>query len=212
VSAPTQIEIAGPAGTLEGLLETPGGAPAAVALILHPHPLHGGTMTNKVVHTLARSFAGLGAAVLRFNFRGVGASQGTHDDGVGEIGDALAAAAWLRHRCPDRELYLGGFSFGAAIAIAAAAELEPSGLVTVALPYERLSPDRPLPAAPWLLIHGSDDEIVPLAGLEVWLAAQAKLPGLVCIDGADHFYHGRLGELRASVDEFFGPMIGAERR
>jgi alpha/beta superfamily hydrolase len=212
MSTVSRNEIAGPAGVLEALLETPTGAPAAIALVCHPHPLHGGTMMNKVVHTLARSFVGLNAAALRFNFRGVGASQGTHDDGVGEVDDALAAAAWLRHRYPDRALYLGGFSFGAATAIAAAAKLAPAGIVTVALPYERLAADAVLPTVPWLLIHGSEDEIVALTGLQAWLAAQAIRPELVCIEGADHFYHGRLGDLAKSVEAFFGPLIGTVGR
>jgi alpha/beta superfamily hydrolase len=208
MNAGSRSEIAGPAGALEALLETPTGTAAAVALVCHPHPLHGGTMMNKVVHTLARSFVGLGAAALRFNFRGVGASQGVHDNGVGEVDDALAAAAWLQHRYPDRALYLGGFSFGAATAVAAAAKLEPAGVVTVALPYERLAPEAALPAAPWLLIHGSEDEIVPFAGLEGWLAARTIGPRLDCIAGADHFFHGRLGDLASSVEAFFGPLIG----
>ena len=112
--------IVGPAGTLEAKLELPQGEPRATALICHPHPLHGGTMDNKVVYMLARSFLALGAAVLRFNFRGVSASDGSYADGIGEVEDALAVSAWLRERWPDLPQYLGGFSFGAAVAVHAA--------------------------------------------------------------------------------------------
>jgi alpha/beta superfamily hydrolase len=202
-------DIVGPAGTLEAKLELPEGEPKATALICHPHPLHGGTMDNKVVYTLARSFLALGAAVLRFNFRGVGASAGSYADGAGEVEDALAASAWLFERWPDLPQYLGGFSFGAAVVVRVANGVRPAGLVTVALPVERIEPDTTLPAAPWLLVHGDDDELVALDSLIDWLNDQTPGPELEVIAGADHFFHGKLTELKNGVTSFFAPPAAA---
>lgn len=201
--------IAGPAGPLEARLELPGQAPQATALLCHPHPLHGGTMHNKVVHTLARSFLELGAAALRFNFRGVGASAGVYADGLGETDDAVAAAELLTARWPDLPLYLGGFSFGAAVAVRAAPVLDPAGLVTVALPVERLDAGTALPQVPWLLIHGAEDELVPLDALIDWLNEQPPGPALEVVAGADHFFHGKLTDLKVGVTGFFGPLVKA---
>lgn len=204
------LTIAGPAGGLEALLEVPAaGAPTAAALVLHPHPLHGGTMQNKVAHTLARSFVTLGVAALRFNFRGVGASYGEHDGGVGEVDDACAAAAWLRDHFPSMPLFLGGFSFGAAVAVHAAARIEPRGLVTVALPFDRIDGPISLPSVPWLLLHGSADELIGLDALIAWLNEQPPGPELHVITGADHFFHGKLVELGSGVEAFFGPLSAA---
>lgn len=204
------LTIAGPAGALEAIVELPAACPTATALICHPHPLHGGTMMNKVVHTLARSFVDLGAAALRFNFRGVGASDGNHDDGVGEVADAVAAAAYLRARWVGRVFYLAGFSFGAAVAVRAAAVIRPDALATVALPFERLEPAVDLPSAPWLLIHGSEDAVVGVDALIDWLNLQTPGPELEVIEGADHFFHGKLTALRSGVAEFFAsPAVAA---
>lgn len=201
--------ILGPAGTLEAKLELPEGEPKATALICHPHPLHGGTMDNKVVYMLARSFLALGAAVLRFNFRGVGASAGSYADGVGEVDDALAASAWLLERWPDLPHYLGGFSFGAAVIVHAAVDVRPAGIVTVALPVERIGPDTTLPAVPWLLVHGDEDELVAVESLIDWLNDQAPGPELEVIPGADHFFHGKLTELENGITSFFAPPAAA---
>ena len=206
-----QHSIEGPVGALEAKLELPEGPFRATALICHPHPLYGGTMDNKVVYMLARSFLMLGAVVLRFNFRGVGMSAGSFADGVGEVDDAVAACAWLRERWPDLPLYLGGFSFGAAVAIRAAAAIRPAGLVTVALPVERLGSDAPLPDVPWLLIHGADDELVALDSLIDWLNDQAPGPALEVIAGADHFFHGKLTALKDGVTGFFSPLPAADK-
>lgn len=200
------LRIDGPEGGLEALLESPaGGPPTAIALVLHPHPLHGGTMANKVAHTLARSFVAVGAAALRFNFRGVGASDGVHDDGVGEVDDACAAADWLRERHPGLPLYLGGFSFGAAVAVGAAARIEARGLVTVALPFARLGGRMPPPAMPWLVLHGTQDELIGLDALIAWLDERPSGPALEIVTGADHFFHGKLPEIRSAVERFLAP-------
>jgi uncharacterized protein len=206
-----RIDIAGPAGTLEGLLEVPEDARAIVALVCHPHPQQRGTMSNKVVHTLARCFYRAGAAALRFNFRGVGASQGRYDDGAGEVEDALAAASWARAARPDSALFLAGFSFGAAVALLAASPLKPIGLITVAPPVARIPQGFSPPACPWLIVHGEQDEIVPLDDVREWIAGIDSPPSLTVIGGATHFFHGALGELSETAGAFFRRTAGAYR-
>jgi alpha/beta superfamily hydrolase len=204
------LAIEGPAGTLEALLELPGETvPRAVGLACHPHPLHGGTMDNKVVYTLARTFAGLGMAALRFNFRGVGESEGSYDEGRGEVDDALAAAAVLRERWPKTDLVVAGFSFGAAVAVRAAQRLDPLALVTVAPPIERLAPDEALPQCPWLIIHGENDELIGIDAVVAWLNTRPPGPALDVVAGADHFFHGKLGDVRAAVETFVTPFVDA---
>jgi alpha/beta superfamily hydrolase len=211
-TASTSFEIAGPAGVLEAALDRSAGRDAAnaVAVVCHPHPLQQGTMTNKVVTTVARAFTRLGADVVRFNFRGVGRSAGRYADGVGEREDARAVVAWCRERWPGRRLYLGGFSFGAAVAAAIAARVAPLGLVTVAPPVERLPADFVPPACPWLLVHGEADEVVPLEPVLDWLARLPVRPRVVTLPGVGHFFHGNLPALTEAVVEAFGADFGRE--
>ncbi len=198
-----RLEVPGPAGPLETLVETPPGAGQAVAVVCHPHPLHGGTLENKVVYTLARSFRNLGAVSVRFNFRGVGASVGEYADGVGELADALAVVEWVRRERPEAGLYLGGFSFGAAVALQAAAAARVRGLVTVALPVARVPADFLPPACPWLAVLAAEDELVGLAEAERWLAARGPAAEVAVVAGASHFFHGKLNELGRRVESFF---------
>ncbi len=197
------LSIAGPAGVLEATLDLPDDrAPVAVALVCHPHPLHGGTMDNKVVYTLARTFAAAGMAALRFNFRGVGASAGAFDDGRGETEAAVAAATVLRERWPDAVLIVAGFSFGAVIALRAAQQLRAAALVTVAPSLERLLPDEPIPTCPWLIVHGEEDALIDIDSVIAWLDVQPPGPELTVVRGADHFFHGKLGDIRDAVEAF----------
>ncbi|HWR87060.1 MAG TPA: alpha/beta fold hydrolase, partial [Acidiferrobacterales bacterium] len=153
------ITLTGPAGALEALTICPTqGETVATAVILHPHSLHGGTMHNKVVHMLARAFAQIGVASVRFNFRGVGASAGEFARGQGEAEDALAVMAWVREQLPGTPVWLAGFSFGAYVALRVAASAQVSGLITVApavhlYDFSALT----LPRCPWLLIQGEAD-------------------------------------------------------
>jgi alpha/beta superfamily hydrolase len=197
------IEIPGPAGVLEGAIDASAGPAVATAVICHPHPLQQGSMSNKVVTTLARTFARLGADAVRFNFRGVGSSAGSYADGVGEREDALAVVAWARARWPERRLFLGGFSFGAAVAAAIAARVAPAGLVTVAPPIDRLPADFAAPLCPWLLIQGEDDEVVPAAPVLEWCATLVAPPRIVLLPGVGHFFHGRLTALTEAVNRAF---------
>jgi uncharacterized protein len=203
------VEIPGPAGVLEAAIDTSAEPSVATAVVCHPHPLQQGTMTNKVVTTVARAFARLGADAVRFNFRGVGASGGSYADGMGERDDALAVVAWCRKRWPGRPLYLGGFSFGAAVAIAVAARAAPAGLVTVAPPVERIPADLEPPSCPWLLIHGDADDVVPAAPVLEWSRKLAVPPRIVLLPGVGHFFHGRLQALTEAVDDVFAGDFAA---
>jgi alpha/beta superfamily hydrolase len=200
------LRIPGPAGTLEALLESPQGREAGgSAVVCHPHPEHGGTMQNKVVHTLARAFVARGYAALRFNFRGVGGSAGEFDAGEGEVQDALAMVQAMRERHGESNLWLAGFSFGAAIAIRAAAEARPDGLISVAPAVSRVSQAAAggrRPRCPWLIIQGDRDELVPVSDTIAWLNELEPGPELQILPGAEHFFHGRLVELRHAVEAF----------
>src|SRR5687767_2986180 len=213
VLAPTpsqSVSITGPAGNIEALLDTPAAATAnAVGVICHPHPLHGGTMTNKVVHTLAKAFNDVGAPAVRFNYRGVGASAGVYDDGNGETQDALAVLDWAAQRWPGAQLWLGGFSFGGAIAIRASVAsshaLKITRLVTVAPAIRRVSVDSStLPQCPWLIVQGDRDELVDPADIQQWVQALSVQPRLSMLSGVEHFFHGRLNDLRTTVVSWLG--------
>jgi alpha/beta superfamily hydrolase len=205
------IEIAGPAGVLEAAVDSGVGPAVATAVVCHPHPQQQGTMSNKVVTTVARAFTRLGADAVRFNFRGVGESAGAYAGGVGECDDALAVVAWVRERWPGRPLYLGGFSFGAAVAATIAARVAPAGLVTVAPPVERLRESFVAPRCRWLLVHGEADDVVPLAPVLEWARALAAPPNVVVLPGVGHFFHGSLPELNRAVVDMFGPELAARR-
>jgi uncharacterized protein len=215
--APSQsVTISGPAGNLEALLDTPAAAPAnAVGVICHPHPLHGGTMTNKVVHTLAKAFNDVGAPAVRFNYRGVGASAGVYDDGNGETEDALAVLDWAARRWPGAQLWLGGFSFGGAIAIRASVASSHGSrlarLVTVAPAIRRVSVDSNTPPrCPWLIVQGDRDELVDPADIQRWVQALPVQPRLSMLSGVEHFFHGRLNDLRTTVVGWLGAPLSVE--
>ena len=183
--------IAGPAGTIECAVDEPGGASRGIALVAHPHPLFGGTLDNKVVQTLARAFVDLGYSAWRPNFRGVGASEGSHDEGRGEVEDLAAVIGFTKSEKP----VLAGFSFGAAMQTKLAQRIHPERMVLVGLAVNKF-PAPPVPADT-MLIHGEKDETAPLAAVLAWALPQ-DLPVIV-VPGADHFFHRRLNILRAIV-------------
>jgi len=199
-----KISIRGPAGELEAILESPGDAGInGVAVVCHPHPQHGGTMHNKVAHTLARSFVRSNFAVLRFNFRGTEGSEGVYDNGVGELDDALAALAWIRQQKVEGPLWLAGFSFGAAIAVRAAVARDVDGLISVAPAIYRFAGNLDAqPDCPWLIIQGDEDELVEIDETVEWVDSLDPGPELLVVPGAEHFFHGRLHELREAVMAF----------
>ncbi len=203
-SAPTptrNLQIPGPAGTLEALLDAPGSPsePESVAVVCHPHPQYGGTMTNKVVYSLARAFNEAGATAVRFNYRGVGASTGTYDEGNGETADAQAVLDWAAQRWPGAKLWLGGFSVGGAVAIRAAASRDVARLVTVAPAIRRVSVTGSMPQCPWLIVQGDRDELVDPNDIQQWAQELPESPRLVMLEDVEHFFHGRLNDLRQTV-------------
>lgn len=199
-----RLSLPGPAGHLEAILDLPGdGDINGAAIVCHPHPQHGGTMHNKVAHTLARAFVRSGFATLRFNFRGTEGSEGEYDHGKGELDDVLAALAWLRERYADGPLWLSGFSFGAAIAVRAAVQVDVDGLVSVAPAIHRFAKglDRQ-PDCPWLVVQGDEDELVDVDETIEWINSLEPGPELLVVPGAEHFFHGRLIKLRNAVLDF----------
>jgi alpha/beta superfamily hydrolase len=199
------LTLAGPVGALETRLETPDGAvgPAAFGVVCHPHPLFGGTMDNKVTHTVARSMMECGAPTFRFNFRGAGVSGGKFDNGRGETGDLAAVVAEGRRRYPSAALWLGGFSFGAFVALRGAPDLAPVKLVAVAPPVARFELGTVAnPDCDWMLAQGDVDEVVPAEAVLAWAAAQPRKPRLHVLAGAGHFFHGKLHELKPLVLDF----------
>jgi alpha/beta superfamily hydrolase len=204
IAAPERTMLAGAAGDIETLIELPDPdlypQPRAVAVCCHPHPLFGGAMTNKVIHTVARSFVANGAIALRFNFRGVGASAGVHDAGQGELADLIRVVEWARARWPSLPLWLGGFSFGAWMVLRAHALLAPQLVVTIAPPVGRWSfDDVQKPHCPWLVVQGSKDELVEAQAVRSYAHMLDPSVDYVEIEGADHFFHGRLHEVKDEV-------------
>jgi uncharacterized protein len=187
--------IAGPAGTLEVAFNVPEGAVRGIALIAHPHPLQGGTLDNKVVQTLAKTFAALGYAAVRFNFRGVGQSEGQFDDGIGETDDALAALAGAKLEFGELPVALAGFSFGSYVQTRVAHAITAERLVLIGpavkrFPIEAVPPDT-------IVIHGEEDDVVALADVLAWARPQ-QLP-IVVFPGCGHFFHGRLPQLQRVI-------------
>ena len=200
----------GPAGRIETLVAMPPEAPTGIAVICHPHPLHGGALSNKVTYTLASCALKAGLAAARFNFRGVGRSEGTHDGGRGETEDTLVVVDWLRRQLPEGPLLLAGFSFGAFVSLKAAARARPQLQISIAPPFKYFAgePLPPRPDAPWLVVHGRDDEVVAYEDTRAVLAQYRPEPELVTLDGVGHFFHGKLGELEAAVSGFIRRNAG----
>ena len=190
-----RFTIDGPAGALEIAQNTPEHAPRGIALVAHPHPQQGGTLDDKVAQTLAKTFFALGYAATRFNFRGVGQSAGTFDDGVGEAADALAALQHARARFGAVPVVLAGFSFGTYVQTKVAQSIATERLVLVAPAVARF----PLTAVPadTIVIHGEVDDVVPLVDVLAWARPQ-ELP-VVVFPGCGHFFHGRLLQLQRTI-------------
>ena len=209
MAASARGSVAGAAGAIEIAWSAPVHA-TAVAVIAHPHPLFGGTMDNKVITTLARAFGEAGVATVRFNFRGVGASEGTHDEGRGETEDMLRVIEDARSRFGALPLVIAGFSFGGAVAVRASARADFAQLVLVAPGFRRITeqgmgsapdPNDPNLGAPGrhthantVVVHGDRDETVPLADSIAW-ATPREVP-VVVVPGGEHFFHRKLHVLR----------------
>jgi len=205
-----RVFLEGTAGRIESVIDAPAGVPdrpTGIALVAHPHPLYGGTLDNKVVQTLAKTFVQLGWVAVRPNFRGVGASEGIHDHGAGETEDMIAVARQAGERFPGLPLVLAGFSFGAFIQTRVAKRLTVHRLVLVAPPSGLVGGGRSYVTedvpADTIVIHGEQDQTVPLANVFEWARPQ-ELP-IVVIPGADHFFHRRLHLIRNIVKGAWRP-------
>lgn len=199
------FSLQGAAGTLECALDLPeSNAPRGFALVAHPHPLFGGTMDNKVAHTLARAFVTLGYAAARMNFRGVGASGGIHDDGIGETDDMAQLLSHMREKYPDLPFALAGFSFGTYVQTQLQKRLEAQGT-----PAERLvlvgtaAGKWPLPTVPpdTILLHGELDDTIPLTNVFDWARPQDL--AVIVVPGGDHFFNRKLQHIKKHVVEMW---------
>jgi alpha/beta superfamily hydrolase len=201
----TPIVIQGPQGDLQAIATCPQNAedgPGNVTIVCHPHSLMGGTMNNKVVHTVARARRDCGHRVVRFNFRGVEKSQGQYDDGIGEQGDLLAVIDWVRQVRPNDALWLAGFSFGSFVAASACSKVIERGdpvphLLLIAPAVVNYSFDALTRFdCPMTLIYGDEDEVVDSAEIRQWYERVESEKRVYCLSGAGHFFHGRLTEVK----------------
>lgn len=197
-----RLAIEGPAGALEVLVSAPkeSASPQGIGVVCHPHPQHGGTMDNKVAYTLAKACNEAGLTSVRFNFRGVGASAGSFDDGRGESDDLLTVIHWAHEQWPEARLALLGFSFGGFVALKNVVRTDAVRLITVAPPLRYFQEGAvPAPPCPWLVIQGDEDEVVDSAAVRERLDRLAQVPTVRVMAGVGHFFHGHLTELKQVV-------------
>lgn len=190
-----KLRIDGPSGRIETVIDDPGPGRKGLALVAHPHPLHGGSLDNKVVTTIANTLFDLGYVAVRPNFRGVGASEGEYDHGLGEVKDMLAVHDFVRPRYPDLPLILAGFSFGAYVQSAASESLHPEHLLLVAPAVSMFNMGAVPPHT--IVIHGELDDVAPMAEAQAW--AQRHGCVFACVRGADHFFHKKLSALKEHI-------------
>ena len=202
---PRRIEslfVPGPAGRLEAILEEPEDtAPTTAALVCHPHPQHGGTMHNKVVHRMARALRRRGAVVLRFNYRGVNLSQGFYDNGVGEIEDARSALSFLRARYPELPYTLAGFSFGSRVILRLGCELpDVEQLIAAGFPvsYQESAELGRCPRSK-VFIQSTHDQFCAVPAMEAYFAALPEPKKLKWVNASDHFFNSALDEFEEAV-------------
>ena len=201
-------------GQLEALVKEPEGPPVGVAVVCHPHPLHGGTMHTKAVYRAAQGLNEAGLVALRFNFRGVGASTGTYEEGIGEREDVTAALDWLGEHYPGLPVIGGGFSFGSMVGLSVGVrDARVLGLLGLGLPIRNLNYDFDFlaeVAKPTLIVQGENDEFGSGEDVAAVLAELGSHITLVRIPGADHYFADRLDELRAAVRGYFQSGPGAQ--
>lgn len=199
-----KLLIPGAVGQLEIMLSCPKNNPERYAIVCHPNSAHGGSMTNKVVYMIGSTFNAMGVGVVKFNFRGVGKSEGHFDNGDGERDDLRAVAKWLREVYEPTELWLGGFSFGSFVSLRTHHDLDVSRLLLVAPPVQRFDfSDAHVSDVPTLVIQGGQDEIVSPDAVKAWIETQTPQPTLVWMQDAGHFFHGRLNDLREEILQHF---------
>ena len=192
----------GLAGEIEALITRPQTVSEStpVVVISHPHPLYGGSMTNKVVYILEKSFSELGAITVRFNFRGVGQSAGDYDHGRGEAEDLQAIVKELKRWRPQSPIWLAGFSFGAYVTARAQGAIQAEKLLLVAPPVSLYDFDELAEiTVPWIVIQGGQDEVIEAAAVKNWVAQRENQPRFIWMEDAGHFFHGKLNEVKASL-------------
>jgi len=197
-----ELTIDGPAGPIQALTSCPECylETNPIAVVCHPHPLYGGSMTNKVVHILSETFNDMGLRSVTFNFRGVEHSAGRFDNGIGETDDLLAVVSHFRKHYPEAPLWLAGFSFGAYVALRGHEEAGAERLLLVAPPVSMFDfQELPQVQVPWMVIQGGQDDIVDPAAVSGWVREQPHPPEYRWMANADHFFHGRLNRLRENV-------------
>jgi alpha/beta superfamily hydrolase len=211
----------GPAGRLEALLNAGADNATHAALVCHPHPMFGGTLHNKVVFHTMKALNSFGFPVLRFNFRGAGLSQGEHDHGMGEVEDVRAALDWLAAEF-HLPLIFAGFSFGSGVGLrAACADSRVKAVIGVGTPVVPVAADTEAPRVynldflcdcvkPKLFVSGARDQFGPRAKLEALVASLPEPKRLVVIEGADHFFEGRLRELRETIEAWMRENVGSQ--
>lgn len=193
------IELQGAIGPLQAMVMCPQHYRSDyVAVLGHPHSLQGGTMQNKVVTTLARTFRDLGIPSVRFNFRGVGSSVGKYDDGVGESDDVIAIVRQLQQRSPSLKICLAGFSFGSYVTFRAAKQLHPALLISIAPPITHYDFTHYV-AHPWIIVQGEEDEVVPPQAVFDWYQQLQPNPILIRFPDTTHFFHGKLNDLKSGL-------------
>lgn len=213
-AADQSVLLDGPAGRLEVALDQPeADVPAlpVVGIVCHPLPTEGGTMHNKVVTMTARALRECGVTSVRFNFRGIGQSEGSFDEGEGEVDDLRAVIAWVRTQYPQHALWLAGFSFGAYVSLRVAAEAQAGLVLSIAPPLGRSWDFSQVvhPNCPWLVIQGEADEIVEPQAVYAWVEQLKPPPELVRMPDASHFFHRRLMDLRGAIKSGVRPYLPA---
>jgi uncharacterized protein len=209
----TVREIPGAVGPLEALLDVPQGTPRAAVVFAHPLPIQGGTMHTKVVFQAAKALARTGCVVLRFNFRGVGRSAGSWDNGRGELDDYRAAIDFMAGRYPDLDVWAAGFSFGSYIALTVGADDERvCALIGIAPPVNRYDyPSVKLSTKPKFIVHGESDELIPLKAVREFYAQLQEPKELVEIDRANHLFEGQASEVGDALEELLTDFTCATR-
>jgi hypothetical protein len=195
------LSLQGPSGLIEAILSTPVESVSTIAIICHPHPLHGGTLQNKVVHTLMRAFRELQIASVRFNFRGVGKSEGAYDQGVGEVEDLMAVISWAKAKYPEATIWLAGFSFGAFVVAGSLVHINSkiAQLILVAPPIESFDfSEVDFSSTPTCVVIGEQDNVVDPSAVTHWVKQNPTIDLLV-LPEADHFFHGQLTALKATL-------------
>ena len=211
---PTITDLKGPAGSLEALLDVPANDPRAAVVFAHPHPQHGGTMHTKAVYQGTKGLTRIGCAVLRFNFRGVGKSEGTFDLGDGEKEDFRAALDYMAAKYPGLPLWAAGFSFGSWVALeVGAVDDRVSALIGIAPPVvtsvsgmDYSFPNTLVSTKPKFFVQGEADEICPLEGMWSFYAKLEEPKELVVIDGADHLFEGQTPEIGEALEDLLGDL------